>query len=122
MRLREAVILGKFIGVYCRNIHKTTGRICPECRQLQEYALRRLELCPYDPKPACRRCPTHCYAPDYRARIRRVMKHSGIHFVLRGRLDWLIKYFLLTRMTDRGALNRWRRQGGSPATEASLSS
>jgi len=47
-----------------------------------------------DPKPACKACPAHCYKPEMRARIRGVMRHSGMRAVLRGRLDWLFRYFM----------------------------
>jgi len=67
---------------------------CESCNELLEYALLRLEKCPFDPKPKCKDCKVHCYKDDYRQRIREVMKFSGIHFVKRGRLDWLFKYFL----------------------------
>jgi hypothetical protein len=68
--------------------------MCESCAELLEYALLRLEKCPFDPKPKCKDCKVHCYKDDYRQRIREVMKFSGIHFVKRGRLDWLFKYFL----------------------------
>jgi hypothetical protein len=59
-----------------------------------EYARDRLIACPYDPKPKCKHCPTHCYKPAMRRRVREVMQFGGMHFVKRGRLDWLVKYFL----------------------------
>jgi hypothetical protein len=43
-----------------------------------------------DPKPMCKHCPSHCYRPSYRARIREVMKFSGRKMVLSGRLDFLL--------------------------------
>jgi hypothetical protein len=46
-----------------------------------------------DPKPKCKDCPVHCYKSEYRRRIKEVMRFSGIYFVKRGRVDWLIKYF-----------------------------
>ncbi len=91
---KDAEILKTFIGVYCRAHHGGGDELCGECADLQRYALKRLEKCPLDPKPKCRKCPVHCYAPDYRKRIKEVMRYSGMHFVKRGRLDWLVKYFL----------------------------
>jgi len=90
---REAKTLTKFINIFCRQIHHC-GLLCPECSDLLAYAKNRLSHCPYDPKPKCKYCKTHCYAPRYRAKIREVMKFSGMYMVKRGRLDWLIKYFL----------------------------
>ena len=85
----------KFIEVYCCKKHGTAdGRLCGECRELLDYATDRLAKCPMDPKPKCKDCTVHCYDDAHRARIKEVMKFSGMHFVKRGRLDWLVKYFL----------------------------
>jgi hypothetical protein len=92
---KQAKTLSRFIAVYCERQHGSPrGELCVECAGLRDYALRRLSRCPYDPKPKCKECRTHCYAPEYRARIREVMRFSGTHFVRRGRLDWLVRYFL----------------------------
>ncbi len=95
---RDLAVLTRFIGVFCQNKHaqsrQADGGLCHECSDLLEYATDRLAHCPMDPKPKCKDCPAHCYKPQYRQRIREVMKFSGIYFVKRGRLDWLIKYFL----------------------------
>ncbi len=85
----------RFIEIYCNTHHGSdNGNLCPECSDLLNYASTRLEKCPYDPKPKCKDCQTHCYKPGYREKIKEVMKFSGMYFVKRGRIDWLIKYFL----------------------------
>ncbi len=82
-----------FIHVYCKCHHHTDGKyLCTECSELLNYAITRLSKCPYDPKPKCKECPTHCYKPDCRERIREVMRFSGMYYVKRGRLDWLLYY------------------------------
>ena len=87
-------VLKKFVEVYCRKHRHTNGRgLCAECADLLAYGKQRLEKCPYDPKPKCKDCPTHCFQPEYRQRVREIMRFSGMHFVKRGRLDWLIRYF-----------------------------
>jgi hypothetical protein len=43
-----------------------------------------------DPKPACKHCPQHCYAPRYRDEIREVMRYSGRKLVMSGRVDYLV--------------------------------
>ncbi len=70
------------------------GRSVRKLAELLEYSLHRLEQCPFEPKPRCRNCRVRCYRDDYRRRIRQVMRYSGLHFILRGRIDWLIEYFL----------------------------
>jgi hypothetical protein len=103
-------ILMKFVGIYCRENHagekaaftfrqfdireieKKEIPVCPECARLLTYGLTMRLKCPHDPKPMCKKCETQCYHGDYKARIREVMKFSGIHLVKRGRLDMLYHY------------------------------
>lgn len=88
-------VLRKFVAVFCRRKHRRAGEgLCDSCRDLLCYAQERLEKCPFDPKPKCKDCTVHCYAAQYRDRIKEVMRFSGLYFVKRGRLDWLVRYFL----------------------------
>ena len=88
-------VLQAFVGVYCRRHHGTVrNELCGECRALLDYAFERLSKCPYDPKPKCKECPTHCYKPEYRQKIKEVMRFSGMYYIKRGRIDWLIRYIL----------------------------
>lgn len=94
-RDKQFEILERFIEVYCSAHHgKDKKNLCEDCNELLEYARSRLEKCPYDPKPKCKDCKTHCYKPEYREKIKSIMHFSGMHFVKRGRIDWLIKYSL----------------------------
>jgi YbgA-like uncharacterized protein len=68
-------------------------RLCQECRELLAYAVARRIACPLEPKPACKDCPIHCYQAAQRAKIRSIMRFSGRHLILRGRLDLLCHYF-----------------------------
>lgn len=90
---REAEILRRFVKVYCAH-HGGGDPLCASCRDLLDYALQRLEKCPFDPKPRCKNCPVHCYRDDYRRQIREVMRFGGMYFIKRGRLDWLVKYLI----------------------------
>jgi hypothetical protein len=92
-KAQEATTLASFIVIYCRENHKTLS-LCADCADLLAYAKKRLGACPYEPKPKCKNCQTHCYGPAYRAKIQAVMRFSGMYMVKRGRLDWLFKYFL----------------------------
>jgi len=91
---RDNQVLNVFVGVFCRAHHGGENGLCPDCADLLAYAQERRRLCPLEPKPKCKDCPVHCYEPEYRRRIREIMRFSGMHFVKRGRLDWLIRYFL----------------------------
>jgi predicted amidophosphoribosyltransferase len=108
---KDLGVLGKFVAVYCRHHHgeaerapfamkgmdlSTTSlgkrKVCDECARLLSHAVTKRALCPLDPKPACRLCTEHCYAPHYRERIREVMKFSGRHLILRGQLHLLFHF------------------------------
>ncbi|MEJ2183049.1 MAG: nitrous oxide-stimulated promoter family protein [Nitrospirota bacterium] len=52
--------------------------LCGECEEFLAYAYRRLEHCRYGgSKPACGKCPVHCYMPSMRRRAVEVMRFSG---------------------------------------------
>lgn len=66
------------IRLYCHAHHSAAGELCQECSNLLDYAEQRLKSCPLQPdKPVCANCPIHCYKPEMREKIRRVMKYSG---------------------------------------------
>jgi len=107
---KDLSMLALFVRVYCEGNHAEatkapfvlkgfdvpaiSGReelcLCPGCTKLLMHAFIKRQACPMDPKPMCKHCPSHCYAPLYRQQIREVMKYSGRKLVLRGRLDMLI--------------------------------
>ena len=76
---REKVTIIKMIHNYCEKYHsQNNGNLCPDCNNLLEYAFKRLDFCPYsERKPACNKCPIHCYKSDMRQKIRLVMRFSG---------------------------------------------
>ena len=54
------------------------GSLCPECRQLHDYALTRIDKCPFmETKTFCSACKVHCYKPEMREKIRAVMRWAG---------------------------------------------
>lgn len=76
--VREKKTVEAMVGIYCRGMHSTAGQLCPECDQLHQYAIRRLEKCPFqEAKPTCARCPIHCYKPEAREQIKEVMRFAG---------------------------------------------
>jgi hypothetical protein len=105
--------LMKFVGIYCRENHdgecertpfsfrlfdieeieKKEVSLCPDCSRLLAYGLTMRLKCPHDPKPMCKKCKTRCYHGDYKAKIREVMKFSGMYMIKHGRVDMLYHYF-----------------------------
>lgn len=79
---REKQTVELMIRLYCRRKEKNAD-LCDECRNLLEYACKRLEHCHYgNQKSACKDCPTHCYAPTHREKIREVMRYAGPRLML----------------------------------------
>ncbi len=76
---REAATLRAMIMLYCAHHHAPSrGAPCDECRDLLDYALRRLHACPFGAeKPVCSKCPVHCYSSRRRDQIRAVMRYAG---------------------------------------------
>ena len=75
---REKRVVAEMIALYCRQVHKTAGVLCPECAALTAYAHERSDKCPFmDTKTFCSNCSVHCYQPEMRERIRQVMRYSG---------------------------------------------
>ena len=104
--------LVKFVGIYCRENHdgerapfsfklfdikeieKREIFLCSNCTRLLTYGLTMRLNCPHDPKPMCKKCETQCYHGDYKAKIREVMKFSGMYMIKHGRVDMLYHYFV----------------------------
>ncbi|MFC1954464.1 nitrous oxide-stimulated promoter family protein [Chloroflexota bacterium] len=110
---KDIKVLGNFISIFCRENHRGSDRdeipikdsrirvlfrdrdlvLCQDCQKLLSHGIAKLMQCPYDPKPMCKKCETHCYAPGYRGKIREVMRFSGLYLVKHGRVDLMIHYF-----------------------------
>jgi hypothetical protein len=108
---RDIRILARFVALYCRSHHrddrspfefKAPGfegllekplQLCPNCAKLLKYGLTMRLRCPHTPKPMCKKCPDPCYRPEYRERIKEVMKFSGMYLLKRGRIDLMYHYF-----------------------------
>ena len=102
--------LVKFVEIYCRKKHggektpfsfellaedmgKEEIALCKDCARLLTYGLVMRTKCPHDPKPMCKKCETPCYHGEYKAKIREVMKFSGMYMIKHGRVDMLYHYF-----------------------------
>ena len=74
----EARTVSAMIRMYCHARHKPGRGLCAVCSELNDYALTRISRCAFGRgKPACERCPVHCFAPDKRAKIQKVMRYAG---------------------------------------------
>lgn len=77
-REREKMIVSEMIALYCRKKHGTKGGLCPDCAALNDYAKMRSDKCPFmETKTFCSNCRVHCYKPEMREKIRKVMRFSG---------------------------------------------
>lgn len=73
----EQRIIKEMLHLYCLKKHGSKT-LCPECQALLDYALNRLERCPFkDSKSFCSHCPVHCYKPEMRKKVQAVMRFSG---------------------------------------------
>ena len=79
---REKYTVSLMIQLYCRK-KEGNKTLCNDCRELEEYAHKRLSGCKYgEQKTSCKRCPTHCYKKEMRERIRQVMRFAGPRMIL----------------------------------------
>lgn len=97
-RTEESAMVSQMVALWCRGHHAGTPRaadaphvrlglktvaLCPECAELQAYALARIGACPHmETKTFCSACPTHCYRPAMRERIREIMRWAGPRMIL----------------------------------------
>lgn len=81
-REREKQTVALMIRLYCRKKHAGKKQLCPECRELLDYAMARSDKCPFmETKTFCSNCRVHCYRPEMREKIRMVMRFSGPRMV-----------------------------------------
>lgn len=77
-REKEKRVVTLMIRLYCKKCHGTKNGLCPECATLSTYACSRSDRCPFmEGKTFCSNCRVHCYKPEMRDKIRRVMRFSG---------------------------------------------
>lgn len=75
---KERKTIGTMIKMYCKNIHNPQSEFCEDCLELFKYANKRLDYCQFgENKPTCEKCPVHCYKPEMREKVRKVMRYAG---------------------------------------------
>ena len=81
---REGKTVTAMVGLYCHDHHGAGHGLCDQCQELQDYALQRLQRCPFqEGKTTCAKCPVHCYKPEMRDRIKAVMRYAGPRMLYR---------------------------------------
>lgn len=90
----EKKVVSKMIHLYCRGNHQSDKQLCSSCSTLLNYALERLERCPYgNEKPTCGQCPIHCYKKEMREQIRIVMRYAGPRMLLYHPIDAIQHFY-----------------------------
>ena len=81
---REKKTIALMIDIYCQRKHgNKKGELCDECKELLEYAHKRLSFCKFgENKSTCSRCPIHCYKKDMKEKVKDVMKFSGPRLIV----------------------------------------
>ena len=91
----EVETLKKFFQIYCKEKHKGqfekeynvhykdlnltfNANLCENCHSLLSYAIERLQECPHNPKPRCRKCENPCYEKDKYKQMAKMMRFSGM--------------------------------------------
>lgn len=76
--LEQEKILEFMINFYCKKNHHLKDSLCPQCKELSDYAIMRIRNCKYgNKKPNCNLCKVHCYKEEMREKIIRVMRYCG---------------------------------------------
>jgi hypothetical protein len=74
----EKKTIQTMIHMYCERVHDSKHELCQDCSELLDYAEERLDHCRFgEDKPTCEKCIVHCYRPEMRERVRKVMRYAG---------------------------------------------
>lgn len=98
----EKKVVNKMIRIYCKLRHKTSSGLCNQCLELRNYAMLRLEKCPFgEKKPTCESCSIHCYKDNMRQEIREVMRFAGPRMIFVHPKDAIRHLFQKTKRVKR---------------------
>ena len=82
---RELSTLRAMVSIHCRDRHTPSGgALCADCRELLDYATRRLDRCVFgEDKPTCANCAVHCYSAPRREQVKTMMRYAGPRMIWR---------------------------------------
>lgn len=73
----EKKTLTAMIKIYCGSVHNQEVQ-CNDCTELNKYSLQRIDHCRFgSEKPTCKNCHVHCYSPERKEEITKIMRFSG---------------------------------------------
>ncbi len=82
--VREIRTIRAMMRIYCKAHHSPAPPLCEDCRELLDYAEKRLAKCPHGAdKPSCRDCTIHCYQEPQATQVREVMRYAGPRMIWR---------------------------------------
>ncbi len=97
---REAKTIQAMFRLFCQSKHGITAGLCSSCQELEEYALQRLDHCPFqERKTTCAKCPIHCFRTDMRVQIREVMRYAGPRMLIHH--PWLSIFHLFDGLREK---------------------
>ncbi|MDA7817895.1 nitrous oxide-stimulated promoter family protein [Sulfurimonas sp.] len=101
--IHDSKTLLKFIQYYCEHKHENESKVhdtlklsyennsldvtleyslCKECEKTLSYSYTKLQVCPHEVKPSCRKCDDPCYDKKEWKLLAKIMKYSGMRFGL----------------------------------------
>lgn len=114
---RDIVTLAGMAEIYCADHHddgsrekfrseateagvypaRKIPRLCPDCAMHVRYGEVRWALCTRSPRPSCKTCANHCYAPEEAAWQRACMAYAGPRAMFRGHAIEAVRHLIQTR-------------------------
>lgn len=101
---REKRTVSLMIGMFCKKHHTADNGFCEVCLALFDYAEARTNNCKFGSnKPICAKCPVHCYKPDKREEIKKVMRFAG------PRMIYTHPYLAMMHIFDKNRSKQYER-------------
>jgi hypothetical protein len=80
---REKRTINAMVQLYCKDHHNSVDKLCQECNDFMVYAYMRLDKCPFqENKSTCGKCLIHCYNPEMKEKVKKIMRYSGPRMLL----------------------------------------